>query len=83
MTIRFRHASPEELADMNVDAQDFEAVDAVVVSGQTVGIFATSEDGWGCQYIDRRTGQMLDFGDADYNAAKRQLRKMIRAVDAN
>lgn len=83
MTIRFRHASPEELADMNVDAQDFEAVDAVVVSGQTVGAFAVSEDGWGCWYIDRRTGQMLDFGDADERAAKRQLRTAIRAVDAN
>lgn len=83
MTIRFRQARPEELADMNVDAQDFEAVDAVVVNGQTVGAFAVSEDGWGCWYIDRGTGQMLDFGDADEHAAKCQLRAAIRAVDAN
>lgn len=83
MTIRFRQASPEELADMNVDAQDFAAVDAVVVNGQTVGALAASEDGWGCWYIDRGTGQMLDFGDADAHAAKHQLRAVIRAVCAN
>lgn len=82
MTIKFKKASQKELAEMNIDAMDFEAVEAVEVNGQTVGTFVTTEEGWGCQYIDSKTGQSLDFGDADYSAAKSQLRKMIKAIYA-
>lgn len=83
MTIKFKKASQKELAGMNIDAMDFAAVEAVEVNGQTVGVFTTFEEGWGCQYIDSKTGQMLDFGDADYSAAKSQLRKMIKTIYAD
>lgn len=82
MTIKFKKASQKELAEMNIDAMDFEAVEAVEVNGQAVGVFTTSEEGWGCQYIDSKTSQALDFGNADYSAAKSQLRKMIKAIYA-
>lgn len=48
MTIKFKKASQKELAEMNIDAMDFEAVEAVEVNGQTVGTFVTTEEGWGC-----------------------------------
>lgn len=83
MTIKFKKASQKELAKMNIDAMDFAAVEAVEVNGQMVGAFITTEEGWGCQYTDSKTGQMLDFGDADYSAAKNQLRKMIKAIYAD
>lgn len=83
MTIKFKKASQKELAEMNIDARDFEAVEAVEVNGQTVGVFTTFEEGWGCQYIDSKTGQMLDFGGTDYSAAKSQLRKMIKTIYAD
>ena len=65
MTIKFKKASQKELAEMNIDAQDFETVEAVEVNGQAVGTFVTTEEGWGCQYIDSKTGRMIGFGDAD------------------
>ena len=80
MTIKFKKASQKELAEMNIDAMNFEAVEAVEVNGQVVGIFVTTEEGWGCQYIDSKTGQALDFGDADYSTAKSKLRKMIKTI---
>lgn len=83
MTIKFKKASQKELAKMNINAEDFEAVETVEVNGQAVGTFVTTEEGWGCQYIDGKTGQTLDFGDADYSAAKTQLRKMIKAICAD
>lgn len=83
MTIKLKKASQKELAKMNIDAMDFEAVETIEVNGQAVGIFVTTEEGWGCQYIDGKTGQVLDFGDADYSAAKAQLRKMIKAIYAD
>lgn len=83
MTIKIKKASQKELAKMNINAEDFEAVETVEVNGQAVGTFVTTEEGWGCQYIDGKTGQTLDFGDADYSAAKTQLRKMIKAICAD
>lgn len=83
MTIKIKKASQKELAKMNIDAMDFTAVETVEVNGQTVGAFVTTEEGWGCQYIDGKTGQALDFGDADYSDAKSKLRKMIKAIYAD
>lgn len=80
MTIKFKKASQKELAKMNINAEDFEAVETVEVNGRPVGAFVTTEEGWGCQYIDSKTGQTLDFGDADYSAAKTHLRKMIKTI---
>ena len=34
MTIKFKKASQKELAEMNIDAMDFAAVEAVEVNGQ-------------------------------------------------
>lgn len=36
MTIKIKKASQKELAEMNIDAQDFEAVEAVEVNGRAV-----------------------------------------------
>lgn len=83
MTIKLKKASQKELAKMNIDAMDFEAVETVEVNGQAVGIFVTTEEGWGCQYIDGKTGQTLDFGDADYSNAKSKLRKMVKTIYAD
>lgn len=83
MTIKFKKASQKELAKMNIEATDFEAVETVEVNGQAVGTFITTEEGWGCQYIDDKTAQTLDFGDADYSDAKSKLRKMIKAICAD
>lgn len=83
MTIKFKKASQKELAKMNIDAEDFEAVETVEVNGQAVGAFVTTEEGWGCQYIDGKTGKALDFGDADYSDAKSKLRKMIKTIYAD
>lgn len=83
MTIKFKKASQKELAKMNIDAEDFAAVETVEVNGQAVGTFATTEEGWGCQYIDGKTGQTLDFGDADYSDAKSRLRKMVKTIYAD
>ncbi len=82
MTIKLKKASQKELAKMNIDAADFEAVETVEVNGQVVGAFITTEEGWGCQYIDGKTGQTLDFGDADYSNAKSKLRKMVKTIYA-
>lgn len=81
--IKFKKASQKELAKMNIDAEDFAAVETVEVNGQTVGAFVTTEEGWGCQYIDSKTSQTIDFGDDDYSDAKTQLRKMIKAIYAD
>lgn len=83
MTIKLKKASQKELAKMNIDAMDFEAVETVEVNGQAVGAFITTEEGWGCQYIDGKTGQTLDFGDADYSDAKSKLRKMVKTIYAD
>ena len=83
MTIKFKKASQKELAKMNINAEDFEAVETVEVNGRPVGAFVTTEEGWGCQYIDDKTAQTLDFGDADYSDAKSKLRKMITAICAD
>lgn len=83
MKIKIKKASQKELAKMNIDAEDFAAVETVEVNGQAVGAFVTTEEGWGCQYIDGKTGQTLDFGDADYSDAKSRLRKMVKTVYAD
>lgn len=56
---------------------DFEMAEAVKVNGQTIGTFVTTEEGWGCQYIDSATKQTIDFGDADYDVAKKHLVALI------
>lgn len=81
--IKIKKASQKELAKMNIDAMDFTAVETVEVNGQAVGAFVTTEEGWGCQYIDSKTSQTIDFGDDDYTVAKKQLRKMIKAIYAD
>ncbi|MDC2829089.1 hypothetical protein ACLUWZ_06170 [Limosilactobacillus mucosae] len=64
------------LVALDIDKMDYTSVDAVRVDDQLVGFLVTTEEGWGCEYIDI-TGNKIDFGDADYDVAKYQLIKLI------
>ncbi|WP_412135468.1 hypothetical protein [Limosilactobacillus mucosae] len=65
-----------DLVALGIDKMDYTSVDAVMVDDRLVGFLVTTEEGWGCVYIDK-TGKKIDFGDADYDVAKYQLIKMI------
>lgn len=69
--------------------------ETVIVDGKPVGTFFTTEEGWGCVYKDklltefdyaedldgRPVGQVIDFGELDYNDAKAKLATILKAMD--
>lgn len=69
--------------------------ETVIVDGKPVGTFFTTEDGWGCEYRDKlitaedyarvlngeKLGQVLSFGELDYNDAKAKLAAILKAMN--
>ena len=78
--IEIRKSTQAELTQLEIDAMDFQAVETVPVDNKVVGSFVTSEDGWGCQYFDKGSNQVIDFGNIDYDLAKSRLIRMIEGV---
>lgn len=84
MNIKFKKTTIADFVDLvalGIDEMDYTSVEAVMVDGQLVGFFVTTEEGWGCKYMDKANGQTIDFGEADYNVAKKRLVKMIKAFN--
>ncbi|KRL91673.1 hypothetical protein [Limosilactobacillus ingluviei] len=69
--------------------------ETVLVDGKPVGTFFTYEEGWGCEYRDKlitaddyqrnlngeKLGQVVDFGELDYNDAKAKLTAILKAMN--
>lgn len=69
--------------------------ETVIVDGKPVGTFFTTEDGWGCEYRDKlitaddyqrdlsgeKLGQVLSFGELDYEDAKAKLAEILKAMN--
>lgn len=82
-----------EFKTSELDAEGYP--ETVIVDGKPVGTFFTTEEGWGCLYKDklltesdyakdldgRPVGQVLDFGEMDYDKAKKQLAKILKAMN--
>lgn len=82
MNIEFKKTTIADFVDLvalGIDEMDYTGVEAVMVDDQLVGFFVTTEEGWGCKYMDKANGQTIDFGETDYDVAKKRLVKMIKA----
>lgn len=84
MNIEFKKTTIADFVDLvalDIDEMDYTSVEAVMVENQLVGFFVTTDEGWGCEYMDKANGQTIDFGEADYDVAKKRLVKMIKAFN--
>ena len=82
MNIKFKKTTLADFVDLvalDIDKMDYTSVEDVMVDNQLVGFFVTTEEGWGCKYMDKVNGQTIDFGKADYDVAKKRLVNMIKA----
>lgn len=82
-----------EFKTSEIDAES--CPETVIVDGKPVGTFFTTEEGWGCVYKDklltqsdyekdldgRPVGQVVNFGELDYNDAKAKLAAILEAMN--